>query len=108
MPLGPALSQDPLHTPAVSKVFGRFIGRFVQDPRHEMLEKGLLIWLRHGPRYADRPHHPTERYIIRRLLELVYDRRNGGVDVRFRRMGARKDNVEQDQGSCGEYSRYVV
>jgi hypothetical protein len=84
VPLGPAL-----HARAVSKVFRRFIRRFVQDASHEMLEKRLLVWLRHGPRYADRPNNSAKRNITRRLLELANDRRNGGVNASFRRMSAR-------------------
>lgn len=60
MSLGPALSQDPLHARTVAKVFCRLIRRLVQDTSHEVLEKGLLVWLRHGPRYADRPNDSTK------------------------------------------------
>lgn len=96
MSLGPALPQDPLHAPTVSKVFYRLVRRLVQDPSHEMLEKGLLIWLRHGPCYADGPNNSTKRHITGRLLELAYDRCNGGVDASFRRLSAGQDNVEQN------------
>lgn len=108
MSLRPALSQDPLHARTVAKVFSRLIRRFNQDARHEMLEKSLLIWLRHGPRYADRPNDPTERHIIRRLLELCYDRCNGSVNASLRRVSARHYNIEQNQGSSSEYPRDVV
>lgn len=60
MSLGPTLSQDPLHARTVAKVFCCLVRRLVQDTSHEMLEKRLLVWLRHGPRYADRPNNSTK------------------------------------------------